>query len=64
MTANRILAYTIEQAALVSNFSRSRIYREIKSGDLKSFTIGRRRMISDEALKKRIRELEKQAEAA
>ncbi len=64
MNEQKKLAYTVEEAEKVSGLSRSRIYRDIKAGDLKSFTVGRRRMISEQALRDRIAKLEKQAHAA
>ena len=43
-------AYSIEQLSELLPISRSRIFEEIKSGALRSFTIGRRRLVSHQAV--------------
>jgi excisionase family DNA binding protein len=44
------LAYSVKDALAVTSVSRSLLYEEMAAGRLKSFHIGRRRLISAEAL--------------
>jgi excisionase family DNA binding protein len=39
------LAVSVEEAARIVGFSRSGIYEQIATGDLKAFKLGRRRLI-------------------
>ncbi len=45
------LAVTVDEAARITKVSRPSIYVELNSGRLRSFTLGRRRLISLRALK-------------
>lgn len=56
------MSFTVEEACLVTGFCRSRVYRAISDGSLKTFKAGRRRMISAKALEAFITELERQSE--
>ena len=55
------LSYSIPQAMEELNLSRSRLYQEISTGRLRTYTIGRRRLISHDALKDYIRDREAEA---
>lgn len=44
------LAYSINELPEVLPISRSLIFEEIRSGTLRSFTVGRRRLVSREAV--------------
>lgn len=44
------LAYSVKDALAVTSLSRSLLYEEMAAGRLKSFHVGRRRLISAEAL--------------
>ncbi|MEO5625735.1 MAG: helix-turn-helix domain-containing protein [Dokdonella sp.] len=52
------LAYTVESACEVTGLARTRIYRAIADGGLKTFKAGRRRMVSAKALESFITTLE------
>lgn len=52
------LAYSPQEAAKALGISRAFLYRLIQSGELRSFRIGRRRMVSAEALKDLIARME------
>ncbi len=54
-------AHTLEQAAEALGISRRTIYIEIGAGRLQSFTIGRRRLISDEALHRYVEARERES---
>jgi excisionase family DNA binding protein len=56
------LAYTVDQACEALAMNRSRIYKGIADGTIKSFKAGRRRMISAEALQAFVAKLERDAE--
>lgn len=58
------LAYTVENCCEVADTNRSAIYKAIATGDLESFKIGRRRMVSSRALKKWLDGLERKGRAA
>jgi excisionase family DNA binding protein len=49
------LAYPVPEAGKQIGISRSQTYELIKSGNLKSFTIGKRRLVSRDALREFIR---------
>ena len=53
---------TIADAAKALNVSRPTIYKFIQNGKLQTFTIGRRRLLTPEALNKFIRSRETAAE--
>ena len=58
-------AWSIPEARqLLGGFSHQTAYNEINSGRLKSFKVGNRRFISDEALNAYIRDREAESEAA
>ncbi len=54
-------AHTLEQAAEALGVSRRTVYVEIGAGRLQSFTIGRRRLISDEALHRYVEARERES---
>lgn len=62
MTTVDRLAYTIEAAIEATGLTRTRLYRAIADGSLKTFKAGRRRMVSAAALQAFIAELERQSE--
>jgi len=53
------LAYSINELPEVLPIGRSLIFEEIKSGALRSFTVGRRRLVSHDAVREYIRAKEK-----
>lgn len=55
------LAYSVDEAADMLGVCRTTIFNEIKSGDLRSFKIGRRRLISEDALEDYIQNKEIEA---
>lgn len=55
------LSYTVEGASAETGFSRSRIYQAIQSGDLATFMVGRRRMVSRKALEAYVAKLERES---
>jgi len=57
-------ALTIEQWASLYNVGRTRAFEEIKSGRLKTYTVGRRRYISVAAADAWQRDREAEAQAA
>lgn len=61
MTPNQQLSYTVEEAAKASSMSRSRLYLAIGTGELRSFKAGRRRLITAEALREFIANLERES---
>ena len=52
------LAYNPEDAARLLGFSRALVYELFATGELRSFKVGRRRLVSAEALVEFIRERE------
>jgi len=56
-----IFSYSINQLMEVLHVSRQTVYDEINSGRLKTFRIGRRRFVSDDALRKYIKDRERAA---
>jgi len=54
-------SYSIIQLMEVLHVSRQTVYDEINSGRLKTFKIGRRRFVSDDALRKYIKDRESEA---
>jgi len=53
------LSYSVEQAAEVTGLNRSAIYRAIKEEWLVTFKVGKRRLVSAEALRDFVRRLER-----
>lgn len=60
-TEKRKIAYSVEEAALKSSLGRRSIYEAIGTGELRSFKRGRRRLISDEALREFVANLERES---
>jgi len=58
------LAYTPKEAAERLRVSRTALFARMKSGDLRSFRVGRSRRISDVALAEFIRKLEERSGAS
>ena len=61
MSDSTALAVTVDEAARTVKISRPTIYTEINSGRLRSFTLGRRRLISVKALQEWIAAREREA---
>ncbi len=61
MSDSTALAVTVDEAARITKVSRPSIYVELNSGRLRSFTLGRRRLISLRALKDWIAAREREA---
>lgn len=55
------LVYSLGEAEAMTGFSHKRIYELINSGDLTTFKVGRRRMVSARALHDLIDRLEHEA---
>jgi len=53
-------SYSIIQLIEVLHVSRQTVYDEINSGRLKTFKIGRRRFVSDDALREYIKDREEE----
>ena len=53
-------SYSIIQLMEVLHVSRQTVYDEINSGRLKTFKIGRRRFVSDDALREYIKDREEE----
>lgn len=58
------LAYSIDEFCQVASISRTAIYKAIAAGDLKTYKLGKRRMVSRRAAEAFIARLESQAQAA
>ena len=58
------LTFSIPQAMDALNISRNTIYLEIKAGRLKTFTVGRRRMVSRDAMERYVKDREEETAAA
>lgn len=58
------LSYNVAEVVAATGLNRSAVYVALSSGGLRSFKLGRRRMVSASALKDWIEGLEKQAGAA
>lgn len=56
------LSYTIEESRRASGFSRNLIYAAIARGELRSFKVGKRRLISAQALREYIACRERETE--
>lgn len=55
------LAYSVEEATEILGISRSLIYDKLRTGELRSIKIGRRRLITPEHLKGYLASLERAA---
>jgi hypothetical protein len=55
------LSYTIAEAEAITGFPHTRVYALINSGDLVTFKVGRRRMVSARALHDLIDRLERKS---
>ena len=55
------IAYSIDDVIRLAGLSRQTVYNEINQGRLKTFTVGRRRLISPDALTDWIARLEQDA---
>ncbi|KGM55370.1 hypothetical protein N799_07265 [Lysobacter arseniciresistens ZS79] len=62
MNAPKRLSYTVDEACDVTGFNRNQFYRAIADGDLTTFKVGRRRMVSAKALEDFIKRLESRAQ--
>lgn len=58
-TQTEKLSYTVPQLTAATGLTRNRIYAAIATGDLRSFKVGKRRMISDEAVREFIENCER-----
>jgi excisionase family DNA binding protein len=54
------VAYSVAEAAAVLGIGRSLAYEMVGRGELRSFTIGRRRLVSADAIAELVAELESQ----
>ena len=57
------LAYDVAAAGRIAGLGRSTLYEEITAGRLRSFTVGRRRLVSHDALTAWVRDREAEATA-
>lgn len=57
------LSYTVDEACAVTGLNRNAIYRAITLGQISTFKVGRRRMVSTRALRAFIEAREKEAAA-
>lgn len=57
MTATQVRLHPIPDACEILGVGRSMVFELIKSGELRSVKVGRRRLISSEALEEYIRSL-------
>lgn len=58
MTIKNRLSYTVDGACEATGLNRNQFYKAITSGDLTTFKVGRRRMVSAKALEDYIERLE------
>lgn len=58
------LSYSIEEAGEATSLSRNTLYRAIAANEIRTFKIGRRRMVSELALREFIAKKEREATAA
>lgn len=54
------LSYTVDEACAVTGLNRNALYRAIALGQLNTFKVGRRRMVSARALREYIQVKEKE----
>ncbi|HHA2785182.1 helix-turn-helix domain-containing protein [Stenotrophomonas maltophilia] len=57
------LSYTTEEACAVTGLNRNALYRAMAAGQLNTFKVGKRRMVSARALREYIDAREKEAAA-
>lgn len=55
------LSYTVDEACAVTGLNRNAIYRAITLGQISTFKVGRRRMVSTRALREFIEAREREA---
>lgn len=55
------VSYTMEGAAAATGFTRSRLYKAIADGTLRTIKAGRRRMVSRKALEDYVARLERES---
>ena len=60
MSIKNRLSYTVDGACEVTGLNRNQFYKAITAGDLKTFKVGRRRMVSAQALQDFISKLEQE----
>ncbi|WP_080953845.1 MULTISPECIES: helix-turn-helix domain-containing protein [Xanthomonas] len=58
------LSYTLEQASEVTGLGRTAFYRQIAMNQIRTFKVGRRRMVSAQALREFIDKKEREATAS
>ncbi len=59
--ANSKLSYTVEEALAATGMSRNSFYNVMNSGELMTFKVGKRRMVSARALQQYIEAKESEA---
>ncbi|MEI2260752.1 helix-turn-helix domain-containing protein [Stenotrophomonas indicatrix] len=60
-TPTERLSYTVDEACAVTGLNRNAIYRAITLGQISTFKVGRRRMVSTRALREFIESKEREA---
>ncbi|NIK34437.1 excisionase family DNA binding protein [Xanthomonas arboricola] len=55
------LTYSVDEAARATGLGKSNFYKILASGEIESFTIGKRRMVSARALRQFIEQKEREA---
>ncbi len=58
------LSYTTDEACTVTGLNRNALYRAMNAGLLKTFKVGKRRMVSARALREFIEAREKESSSA
>ncbi|PZU27393.1 MAG: ethanolamine utilization protein EutA [Stenotrophomonas sp.] len=58
------LSYTTDEACASTGLNRNALYRAMNAGQLKTFKVGKRRMVSARALREFIEAREKEASSA
>ncbi|MBV6857934.1 helix-turn-helix domain-containing protein [Xanthomonas campestris pv. zingibericola] len=58
------LSYTLDQASEVTGLGRTAFYRQIAANQIRTFKVGRRRMVSAQALRDFIEKKEREAAAS
>jgi hypothetical protein len=61
MTAKEKLSYNVDEALAATGLNRNALYRAIGNGEIKTFKVGKRRMVSARALREYIDAREKEA---
>lgn len=59
--ASQRLSYNVEEALAATGLNRNALYRAISAGQLQTFKVGKRRMVSVRALQEFIERKEKEA---